>query len=448
MQIKLSDHFTFGRLLRFTLPSIVMMIFTSIYSVVDGFFVSNYVGKTPFAAVNLIMPYLMVLGTFGFMFGTGGSALVGKTLGEGDDELADKLFSLFVYTTMLLGFMITVIGLITLRPVAILLGAEGELLEYCLIYGRVMMFGASGYMLQMAFQSFFVTAERPNLGLFVTLGAGLTNIILDIVLVGLLGFGVTGAAMASIMSEFAGGFTPLIYFRMRHTNSRLHLVSPVMSVSALLKACSNGASELMSNVSMSFVSMMYNIQLIRFAGEMGVAAYGVLMYVSLVFLALFIGYSVGTAPVVSFHYGAGHKDELTSLLKKSLIIIMSFSIFMCVSARLLAGPLSMMFVGYDPEMFALTQRAFYFYAFSFLFCGIAIYGSSFFTALNDGMTSALISFLRTMVFQVAAVIVFPMIWGIDGIWISIIGAEVAAAGVTIFLLIRHKDRYGYWQRGV
>lgn len=448
MQIKLSDHFSFGRLLRFTIPSIVMMIFTSIYSVVDGFFVSNFVGKTPFAAVNLIMPYLMVLGTFGFMFGTGGSALVGKTLGEGDDAQADAYFSLFVYTTFALGILITVFGLVTLRPVAILLGAEGELLEYCMVYGRIMMFGAAGYMLQMEFQSFFVTAEKPNLGLFVTIGAGVTNMVLDALLVGALGLGVTGAATASIMSEFAGGFAPLIYFNMKHTNSRLHLVRPTMCIPAIVKACTNGASELMSNVSMSLVSMMYNFQLMRFAGEMGVAAYGVLMYVSLVFLSLFIGYSVGTAPVVSFHYGAGHKDELTSLLRKSLVIIMVFSGVMCLMAHVLSGGLATMFVGYDPEMFTLTKRAFFFYAFSFLFCGLAIYGSSFFTALNDGLTSALISFLRTLVFQVAAVMIFPMIWGIDGIWLSIVGAEVAAAGVTIFLLVKHKDKYGYWIKEV
>ena len=442
MNIQLSEHFNYKKLLRFTLPSIVMMIFTSIYGVVDGFFVSNFVGKTPFAAVNFIMPFLMILGSVGFMFGTGGSALISKTMGEGDKERAKRLFSLFIYVSAGCGIVIAVLGLIFIRPIAGLLGAEGTMLDNCVTYGRIILAALPAYMLQYEFQSFFVTAEKPQLGLAVTIAAGVPNMVLDALFVAVFSWGLPGAAAATAISQCVGGFLPLIYF-VRPNSSLLHLTKTKYDGGALLKACTNGASELMSNISMSIVSMLYNVQLIKYAGEDGVAAYGVLMYVNMIFLAAFIGYSVGTAPIIGYNYGAGNHGELKNLLKRSLKIIGTFSVFMVIAAEVLARPLAVIFVGYDQGLLELTLRGFVIYSFSFLFSGIAIFGSSFFTALNDGLISALISFLRTLLFQVAAVLIFPSILGIDGIWISIVAAELMAAVVTSLFLVTKRKKYHY-----
>ena len=442
MRIQLSDHFNYGRLFRFTLPSIIMMIFTSVYGVVDGFFVSNFVGKTPFAAVNFIMPFLMILGSIGFMFGSGGGALIAVTLGEGRREKACELFSLFVYVTAVCGVALAVVGFFLIRPVAALLGAEGNMLEQCVLYGRVVLLALPALMLQYEFQNFFITAEKPQLGLAVTAAAGVTNMVLDALFTAVFPWGLVGAAAATALSQVIGGFLPLLYFGRANT-SLLRLTGTGMDGRSLRKACINGSSELMSNISMSIVGMLYNIQLIRYAGEDGVAAYGVLMYVNMIFLAMFIGYSTGIAPVVGYHYGAGNHPELKSLRRKSLLIILASSLIMFALAECLSAPLSGLFVRYDPELLALTVRAFSIYSFSFLFSGIAIFGSAFFTALNDGLTSALISFLRTLLFQVAAVVIFPLIWGIDGIWLSIVAAEVMAVAVTLAFLVGKRKKYHY-----
>jgi len=443
MAIQLSDHFTTAKLLRFTLPSIAMMIFTSIYGVVDGFFVSNFVGKTPFAAVNFIMPFLMILGTLGFMFGTGGSALVAKTMGEGDMERANRIFSMLIYLSIALGIILTVVSIVFLRPIAAFLGAEGALLDDCVTYGRAVLLGLPAFILQMEFQSFFVTAERPQLGLYVTVAAGVTNMVLDAVLVGLLPFGLVGAAAATAVSQLVGGLIPLLYF-FRPNTSLLRLTGWHFDGNALFKTCTNGSSELMSNVSMSLVSMLYNIQLLHYAGENGVAAYGTMMYVNLIFLAAFIGYSIGTAPVIGYHYGAGNHPELQGLLRRSIAILAAFSVAMLLLAQMLAAPLARIFVGYDPELYELTRHGFVIFSFSFLFAGFAIFGSGFFTALNDGVTSAIISFLRTLVFQVAAVLLLPLVWGIDGIWFSIVVAEVMAVAVSALFLVLKRNKYHYF----
>lgn len=442
MQIQLSDHFTYKRLLRFTFPSIIMMIFTSIYGVVDGFFVSNFVGKTPFAAVNFIMPFLMILGTVGFMFGTGGSALISMSMGMGKDERARQIFSLLIYVSLVLGVMLAVLGILLLRPIAIRLGAEGTMLEDCVLYGRIILMALPAYLLQYEFQSFFVTAGKPQLGLAVTVAAGVTNMALDALLVAVFPFGLVGAATATALSQCVGGIIPLIYFA-RPNSSLLRLTKAGFDGRALFKTCTNGSSELMTNISMSVVSMLYNAQLIKYAGEDGVAAYGVLMYVSMIFMAAFVGYAVGTAPVIGFHYGAGHHSELGGLLRKSLVIIGIFSTAMFLSSEGLARPLSVLFVGYDPALLTLTLRGFMIFSFSFLFCGISVFGSSFFTALNNGLVSALISFLRTMVFQVAAVLILPLFWEVDGIWFSIVAAELISAIVTVLFLIGKRKRYRY-----
>ncbi len=442
MNIRLSDHFTYRRLLRFTLPSIAMMIFTSIYGVVDGLFVSNFVGKTPFAAVNLIMPFLMMLGALGFMFGTGGCALIARQLGEGRQEKANRTFSLLIAVTVVSGVVLAAAGVIFLRPIARLLGAQGELLELCVLYGWVNLLVLPALMLQYEFQSFFVAAEKPQLGLAVTVASGVTNMVLDALFIVGMGWGVAGAAAATAMSQIVGGVLPLAYFA-RKNGSLLRLTRLVWDGRALLRTCTNGSSELMSNISMSLVGMLYNVQLMRYAGEDGVAAYGVLMYVNFIFLATFIGYANGSAPVVSYHYGAGNRSELRSLRAKSLTIVGVLSLGMFAASELLARPLAAVFVGYDPALSEMTVHAFQLYSLSFLFSGVAIYGSSFFTALNDGLTSAAISFLRTLVFQTAAVMLLPLWLGLDGVWWSIVAAEAVAALVTAVLLVRKRGQYGY-----
>lgn len=441
MKIQLSDHFTYGKLIRFTIPSIAMMIFTSIYGVVDGFFVSNFAGKTPFSAVNLILPFLMILATVGFMFGTGGTAIVAKTFGEGNKEKANEYFSLFIYVAFALGIVFAILGIAFIRPISALLGAEGELLEDCVVYARVILIALPFYVLQLLFQSFFPAAEKPQLGLAVTVLSGVTNMVLDAVLVILLPqeYKLVGAAIATAMSQFVGGVIPLIYF-FRKNSSILRLGKTKFDGRAILKACTNGSSEFMSNVSMSVVGMLYNIQLLKYAGENGVAAYGVMMYVSMIFSAAFIGYSIGVAPVISYHNGAQNYKESKGLFRQSLIIIGIFGISMVLAAEITALPLSKIFVGYDAELLSLTVSGYRIFAVSFIFMGFAIFSSGFFTALNDGLTSALISFLRTLVFQTAAVMLLPLLWGIDGVWISIVVAEAMAVVISaVFLAIRQKD---------
>lgn len=442
-KIQLSDHFGYRRLIRFTMPSILMMIFTSVYGVVDGFFVSNFVGKTPFAAVNFIMPFLMAVGAMGFMFGTGGSALIAKTMGEGEKAKAQKIFSLIVFSTFISGFVIAVLSIIFLRPIAVFLGAQGEMLDNSVLYGRIILTALPFLMLQYAFSSLVVAAEKPKLGLTVTVAAGVINMVGDALFMAVFEWGVVGAALASAFGQIVGGIIPLIYFA-RKNSSLFTLCKPHWDGRALAKICANGSSELMSNISMSLIGMLYNSQLMKYAGENGVAAYGTIMYVNFIFLAIFIGYSTGAAPVISYHYGAGNKKELSGLLRKSSVVILVSSVLMFAVSEFMGLPLAKIFVGYDAALLKMTAHAFAIYAFSFLFAGVSIFGSAFFTALNDGLTSALISFLRTLVFQSAAVIVMPLIWGVDGIWFSIVAAELMAVAVTAAFLVIKRKKYRYW----
>lgn len=444
MHIRLSDHFTYRKLLIFTFPSIAMMIFTSIYTVVDGFFVSNFAGKTPFAAVNLIMPVLLILGTVGFMFGTGGTAIVAKTCGEGDIKRANSYFSLFVYVAFAAGVILAVLGIIFARPIAEVLGASGQLLSDCVVYARIILLALPFFVLQMMFQSFFVAAEKPNLGLGVTITSGVTNMLLDAVLVLLLPqeYKLAGAATATAVSQTIGGVIPLFYF-FRENSSILRLGKTEYQGSVILKACINGSSEFMSNVSMNVVGILYNIQLMKYAGENGIAAYGVMMYVSMIFSAAFIGYSIGTAPVISYHYGAGNSSELKNLLRKGLLLMGVFGLSMSVSAEVFAVPLSRIFVGYDRKLLELTVSGFQIFALSFLFMGFGIFASGFFTALNDGVTSAVISFLRTLVLQTAAVMILPVFMEINGVWISVVAVEFMAVILGAVFLIGKRNRYHY-----
>lgn len=440
--IRLSDHFSYSKLLRFTLPSICMMVFTSIYGVVDGLFVSNFAGKTPFAAVNLVMPFIMILGGMGFMIGTGGTALVSKLMGEGKKDEANSTFSMMVLFTLLLGIVLSAVGFLTMRPVSYFLGATDAMIDDCVLYGRIVTGFTFAFMLQNVFQSFFIAAEKPRLGLIVTVAAGFTNMVLDLLFIAVFNWGVAGAAIATGLSQCVGGVLPLIYF-LRPNDSLLRMRPTSLRLRPILQACGNGSSELMSNISSSLVGMLYNFQLMRLIGEDGVSAYGVLMYVQFIFVAIFIGYSIGCAPVVSFHFGAQNHSELKSLLRKSTLLMDSGGVLLTIAARLLAAPLARLFVGYDAGLFELTFHAFRLFSWSFLLAGFNIFASGFFTALNNGAISAAISFLRTLVFQTASVLILPLLLDVDGIWWAITVAEIFAFLISLMFLYLKRNKYHY-----
>lgn len=443
--IQLSDHFTYARLFRFVLPSIVMMVFTSIYGVVDGLFVSNFAGKTAFASINLIMPFLIILGAMGFMLGTGGTALVSRVLGEGDKERANKYFSMITLFGILLGVILTVVGVLAMRPMAILLGATEAMVDDCVLYGRIVVCFLTSFMLQNMFQSFLIAAERPKFGLLITLAAGVTNMVLDALFVGVFRWGIAGAAIATGISQTVGGVVPLMYF-LFSKSSPLRLRWTKFEAQPLLRSCANGSSELMSNISGSLIGMLYNAQLMRFLGEDGVATYGVLMYVQFIFVAIDIGYSIGCAPIISYHYGAQNHPELRNLLTKGLKVMGILGIVMTVAAISLSGTLANIFVGYDATLCELTRHAFHLFSFAFLLAGFNIFLSSFFTALNNGGVSAAISFLRTLVFQAASVILLPMALDVDGLWWAASAAEALAFVVSIGFLLAMKGKYHYFDK--
>lgn len=440
--ISLSERFTYKKLIKFTLPTIVMMIFTSIYGVVDGLFISNVVKGSAFASVNLIMPALMIIGTIGFMFGTGGSAIISKTLGEGDDERADRYFSMLIYLEVILGVVFTIIGLIFLKPIAGLLGATEEMMPDCLTYGRILLIGMTAFILQNSFQSFLVSAEKPGFGLIISIIAGVTNIVLDFLFIYVFRWGVAGAAWATITSQFVGAIIPLIYF-IRKNKSRLKLCKTKFEWSPIVKTCTNGSSEMVTNLSMSLVNILFNAKLMEMAGANGVSAYGIIMYVGFLFSGTYLGYSVGSAPIISYHFGAGNKDELKSLFKKSLKLLGIVAIAMTLLAELFARPLANIFVSYDKDLLRLTITALRLYSLSYIISWFNIYSSSFFTALNDGFVSALISFLRTLVFQVIVILILPKLFGINGIWLSVLVAEILSLVVSVICLIKNRKKYEY-----
>lgn len=442
MSVGLSEHFTYKKLLRFVFPCIIMMIVTSIYSIVDGFFVSNCVGKNAFAAVNLVMPVLMALSAFGFMIGTGGSALVAFTLGEGKKQKANEIFSMLILAEFLFGVVVTIVGFIFMPQIAKALGASSLIMGDCVRYGRIGILTISFFMLQNSFQSFLVTAEQAKMGLMVSIACGLTNMTLDFFLVYVWPLGVTGAALATGISEILGAMIPLVYF-MRKNKSLLRLVRPRFDGRALGRACSNGASEMLTNLSASIVGMLYNMQLLKLAAENGVAAYGVIMYVSFIFMAIFFGYSVGVNPVIGYHYGAGNNKELNNILKKSFVLTSITAVAMTLAAQFLASSLAALFVGYDRVLHDMTANGLRLYSLVFLLCGFNIFGSAFFTGLNNGKISAIISFLRTLVIQVACIFILPIFLELNGIWLSVSVAEGLTLFVTISLLVMYRKRYGY-----
>ncbi len=442
-KIQLSDHFTYGRLLRFTLPSIVMMVFTSIYSVVDGFFISNFAGKTAFAALNLIYPFLQILGGVGFMIGTGGTALVSRCLGAGERDKALRYFSMMVELTLILGVGLTAMGLVFMEPIARALGATEEMMADCVLYGRIVIAFNTAFMFQNVFQSFLIAAEKPRLGLAATVSAGLTNMVLDALFVGVLRWGVAGAALATGLSQTVGAVIPLMFFLNKNNGSALHVGFVRLEARPLLQACGNGASELMTNISGSISAMVYNFQLLKFLGEDGVSAYGVIMYVGFFFIAMFVGYAIGSAPIISYHYGANNKGEMQNMFRKSIALMVITGVAMTVGALFLSGPFSRLFVGYDAGLYELTVHAFRLYSPAFLCVGLNIFTSSMFTALNDGTVSAAISFLRTLILQIAAILMIPAILGIDGLWLATFASEACALLVCLSFILANRKKYGY-----
>lgn len=442
MKIKLSDHFTYSKLLRFVFPSIIMMIFTSIYGVVDGLFVSNFAGKTAFASINLVMPFVMILGGIGFMIGTGGTALVSKVLGEGKKEKANKIFTMMIIFTLLLGTLLSVIGVVSMPWVADFLGATEEMMADCILYGRIVTGFTVAFMLQNVFQSFLIAAEKPKLGLLATVLAGVTNMVLDAIFIIVFKWGVAGAAIATGLSQCVGGIFPLIYFS-RDNSSLLQLTKTQLEIKPILNACGNGSSELMSNISSSVVSMIYNFQLMKYVGEDGVSAYGVLMYVQFIFVAIYIGYAIGCAPITGYHFGAQNHVELKNMLRKSAFLSAISGIVLTILAIVLSSPLAKLFVGYDEGLYELTRHAFSLFSYSFLLAGFNIFTSSFFTALNNGAVSAAISFMRTLIFQTSSVLILPIFLGVDGIWWAITVAEVFAFILSLIFLFAKREKYHY-----
>ncbi len=442
MKIQLSEHFTYKTLIRFTIPTIIMMIFTSIYGVVDGIFVSNCVGSDAFAAVNLIMPVLMILGTVGFMTGSGGSALIAKTIGEGKKEKANEYFSMLIYLLIIIGLILSIVGIIAIRPISGLLGAKENILEDCITYGRVLLIFLIPFILQNCFQNFLVVAEKPTFGLIISIIVGITNMILDFVFIYVLKMGVFGAAAATGISQLVGGVIPLVYF-IRKNNSPLKIIKAKFEWKAIWQSCTNGSSEMLTNLSMSLVNMLYNIQLMKYAGSDGVVAYGIIMYIGFVFSGTYLGYSMGTAPIIGYHYGAENTEELKSLLKKSLKLIAITSIVMTGLAEISSKLLASIFVSYNAELLDMTTNAIRLFAISYIISGFNIFASSFFTALNNGLVSATISFLRTLVFQVAMILILPLIFGLNGIWLAVVVAETLALIVSIVFLVYNRKKYKY-----
>ncbi|EOS60047.1 MATE efflux family protein [Firmicutes bacterium M10-2] len=442
MKIKLSDHFTYRNLLRFTLPSVVMVVFTSLYTIVDGIFVSNVAGSRAFAALNLIWPVIAIMGTIGFMIGTGGSALVAKLLGEHKEKEANACFSLLIYFLIAVSVVLSLISSTFIGQFAELLGATPEMIPDCVAYGRTLAFMLCGYFLQAAFQSFLVTAERPSLGLLLSLFAGFTNMTLDYLFICVFRMGIFGAALATGLSWIVGGFGPLIFFLSKNSTP-LRLGKPEWNWRHIGQSCFNGSSEMVTNLSMSVITVLYNYELMKLIGEGGVVAYGILQYISFVFAGAFLGYSMGIAPVISYHYGAENHSELKNLLKKSLTLITLTAIVMVILAELSAGQLASIFVSGDPTLMEITIHAIRIYSVSFLLCGFNIFGSSFFTALNNGFVSAAISFLRTFVFQIASIIVLPIFFGLTGIWSAVIVAETLSCVVVALFFNKERKKYGY-----
>ena len=441
-KIQLSDHFTYKKLIRYSIPMIGVLILTSIYGVVDGLFISNVEGDIAFSAVNLILPGVMMFSSIGFMMGSGGAAIVSKTLGEGKKEKASQYFSMIVYFLIIIGIVCAILGCILTKQISSLLGASEKMEKYCIEYGRVLFLFLPFMMLQYMFQSFFAVAEKPNVGLLITLCAGITNAIGDYLLIVVFRLGITGAAVASGASMVVGSVPAIIYFAFKK-DLKFKLVPTKFDWKALGHTMSNGSSEMVTNISMSFVNMLYNAQLMKYYGENGVSAYGVIMYVGFIFSGCYMGVSQAVAPVVGYNYGASNEEELKNVFKKSLIILAVMAIFLTGSAEALSKPLAYVLFSHNEELLKLTTYAIRLYAIGYTISWINIFGSAFFTGLNNGLVSAIISFGRMLVFQLATIFILPLIFDSTGLWLAMPVSEVFSLIVTVTFFITMRKKYNY-----
>jgi len=444
MKIELQGHYGYGRLVRTMLPSIATMIVSSIYSIADGLFVSNYAGSTAFAAMNIIWPGIQILAVFGLMVGAGGSALVSKTLGEGDQDKACRIFSMLTRITMLAGIAMAFLFFILMKPLTWVLGAEGGMIQMATTYGRIIVITLPLYMIQMMFQPFFMVAEKPELGTQISIICGVVNIVLDALFIIVFRLGLIGAALGTAISIATGGLFSLIWFLSKRNKTHLQFRKNVKTEwKHVGKSCSNGLSEYVGNVALSVVSICYNLQLMKYIGESGVAAYGILMYLGFVFAAVFIGYNLSVTQIIAFNYGERNHTELRSLLHKSIILISVGGVIMTTVAETAAAPLARFFVGYDESICILTIRAIRIYMLSFLICGLNMFASAWFTALNNGIISAISAFVRTFIFELGCVFILPTFFGVDGIWNAVNVAEVCALLFSAFLITAFSKKYGY-----
>ena len=440
----MEGHYGYRRILKEMWPMVLMLMVTSVYSIVDGWFISNFAGSTAFAAMNIIWPAIAIISALGLMVGAGGSALVSKTFGEGDDERANHIFTMLIKLTFIAGAVISAALFVVMKPLAAALGAEGEMVRYAVIYGRILTAALPVYMLQMAMQPFYMVAGRPELGTITSIACGLTNIALDALFVAGLGWGLTGAAVATAASFIVGGCIPAAFFASKRNKTPLRFLKDSRyEWPAIGQSLSNGLSEFVGNISFNIVGICYNLQLMKYIGENGVSAYGVLMYVGFIFGSVFIGYNMGISQVISYKYGAGDKAELRSLLRKSCALVAVAGIVITATVELLAPLLSRLFVGYYPALRDLTTYALHIYMISFLICGFNMFASAWFTALNNGPVSAVISFTRTLVFELGCVFILPLLFGIDGIWVAVNVAEVLALILSAALVLGFRKRYGY-----
>lgn len=443
-QISISDKFTFGRLLRFAAPSIIMVIFTSLYGIVDGLFVSNFAGDDAFAAINLFMPLFYILGSAGFLLGSGGCAFIAKLFGEQREGEARRHFTGLTLLATGTGALFTCVITPFMPQIATLLGADENTHAYCVTYGYIMLGGLVPFLLQSYFQYFFAVADRPKTGLIITVAAGMTNVIGDFLLIFVFDLGVIGAAVATIVGAAVGGIIPLVYFLIKR-DGRLFLSKPSFKPRDMGAVCVNGSSEMVTNISVSTVSVIYNLQLLKYIGDnSGVIAYGVIMYVSFIFIGCFLGFSVGTAPIIGYNYGAQNTDELKNVFKKSMLFYVIAAVVMTVLSEALATPLAYIFVGHDKKLLELSAHALRLFSFSFLISGFNIYASALFTALNNGVLSAVISISRTLVLQIGAVFIMPLIFDIDGIWSATIAAELLTFAVSAIIVLAQRKKYMYF----
>ena len=441
--IQLSDHFDYKTLLKFTVPSVLMMVISSVYSIVDGLFVSNFAGSDGFAAVNLMMPIAMMISCIGFMAGAGGSALISKTLGEQKNDEARNQFSLIIYIILALSVVIGIAVFLFIPQIAAMMGAEGVIYTNCVIYGRILIAALPAFMLQILFQNFLVVAERPKMGMIIAISSGVTNIVLDALFVAGFRWGVGGAAAATVLGQVIGGLVPLAYFMMKK-NHLLWFTKTKFHVETIKRTCSNGFSAFINNASMSLVGIVFNLRLMALMGSDGVVAYGVVMYVTYIISGVFMGYSTGISPVFSYNLGAGNKDEIKELFKKSLVSISVAAVILVALVMIFARNLAAIFVSYDDNLMTLTTEAIRLYNISFLIAGFNIFAAAFFAALNNGAVSGVLSLSRTLVFQLGCLFILPALMGSKGIWLSVTAAEIFAVLAALYFVAKNKGKYQYY----